>query len=152
MKLKRGAVGLLALAFLCAAHAAVHTSHIACLLGQWTLGHALHLSLGGVHGLNSANNTVDLVLVVLTRHTDQVVAQLAYWPLGSAGTDAHLMDREATGELIDAALRLRHGRLQTVLVAFCNKGHAGVADNAVNDVLLAAHRNALPDLPCHTNG
>src|SRR5699024_11280043 len=68
-EVKVGAVGLLALAFLCAAHAAVHTSHIACLLGQWTLGHALHLSLGGVHGLNSANNTVDLVFVVDRKST-----------------------------------------------------------------------------------
>src|SRR5699024_9921918 len=116
------------------------------------LRHALHLSLGGVHGLNSANNTVDLVFVVLTRHTDQMVAQLAYWHLVFAVTDVDLIDRHATGELIDAALKLRHHRLEAVLIAFCNKDHARVADNAVNDVLLAGHRNALLDLPCHTNG
>ena len=58
---------LILFALLGAAHAAVHAGHVLRLVGHWTLGHARGGARHGIHGFDSADVFIGLVLIEVTR-------------------------------------------------------------------------------------
>ena len=134
---------LILFALLGAAHAAVHAGHVLRLVGHWTLGHARGGARHGIHGFDSADVFVGFVLIKVARQLHDLIAQLGYGDLVLAVAYEDLVDGNAAGDLVYALLKLVEGRAHAVLIALAHEDDAGVADDAVDKILLAGGGHTL---------
>ena len=106
-------------------------------MGHRALGHTRGGTRHGVHGLDAADVVVGLVLIEVARQLHDLIAQLGYGNLVLAVAYENLVDGNAAGDLVYTLLKLVQGGAYAVLIALANEDDAGIADDAVDKILLA---------------
>ena len=106
-------------------------------MGNRALGHARGGTRHGIHGFDAADVFIGLVLIEVARQLHDLIAQLGNGNLVFAVADEDLVDGNAAGDLVYALLKLVEGRAHAVLIALAHEDDAGIADDAVDKILLA---------------
>ena len=111
-------------------------------MGNRALGHTWGGTRHGIHGFDAADVFIGFVFIEVARKLHDLIAQLGNRNLIFAVAYENLVDRNATGDLVHAFFELVEGGTYAVLITLANENDAGVADDAVDKILLAGGGHA----------
>ena len=106
-------------------------------MGNRALGHTWGGTRHGIHGFDAADVFIGLVFIEVARKLHDLIAQLGNRNLVLAVAHEDFVDGNAAGDLVYTLLQLVQGGADTVLIALAHEDDAGVADDAVDKILLA---------------